>query len=399
MAGPPAHGGVRICPGCGVIAPLGRADCTVCKTPFGAGPPIAPGRVGPLLFGCIHECDFVCNACNNRTPLPAIEIGGQAECLRCGINQAFDVVQWTDALEHAHNTIDLCGPAPEGQNPIPGRSIAGRSQHAQIGLQYTSSTKTQQTLIMDSQGTRKHSLRTTVSPGHPLCTTCRVPLEVTVDGGGTTRTRCPKCNDGGTYALPPNAQSVCRALRGIVAAEHRTDKPIARIASGQGGVEAVVCPQCGAALAAGEGELVKCTFCSITARVPGKLARRQRKGEPPPMVPFWVLLEGPSPGRHKLLRGKDEYSDDDEDDEDDEDDARGSHAAHAFAPHGGGGGYAPIPIVLPRPNNSSKGLFIAVVAFVLLVVVAGAGIGIAVYLNAQDDEPPARTQPKAPKRR
>ena len=61
------------------------------------------------------------------------------------------------------------------------------------------------------------------------------------------------------------------------------------------------CPQCGAALAAGEGEMIKCTYCGITARVPGKLARRQIQGEPPKVDPFWVLLDGLSPGRKKLV--------------------------------------------------------------------------------------------------
>jgi hypothetical protein len=72
--------------------------------------------------------------------------------------------------------------------------------------------------------------------------------------------------------------------------------------------------------------MVKCTFCSITARVPGKLARRQRQGAPPPLVPFWVLLEGLSPGRKKLLRGRSEDDDDNDDDNDSDDDEDGAVA-------------------------------------------------------------------------
>jgi hypothetical protein len=255
-----------------------------------------------------------------RSPLATLELDGQVECMRCGLAQAFDVVQWSDALGHAHDVVDLSGPHPEGQNPIAGRSIAGQSVHARIGTEFTSSTKTQSTMIIDGSGTRKHTLRTTVSPGHPLCRACRVPLVVMLEANGITRTHCPRCNDDATYALPANAASVCGALRGVIAGEQRTDRPVARTARGQGGVEAVVCPQCGAALPAGEGELVKCTFCSITARVPGKLARRQRRGELPPVDPFWVLLDGLSPGRRKLLAGKREDDDDDDDDDEDIDD-------------------------------------------------------------------------------
>jgi len=149
---------------------------------------------------------------------------------------------------------------------------------------------------MDGRGTRSHfRLRTTVSPGHPLCKACHVPLEVVVEPNAVTRTRCPQCNDGATYALPPNAPAVYGALRGIIAGEQRTDRPVARTAPWSGRRGGGGLPACGAALAAGEGEMVKCTFCSMTSRVPGKLARRQRQGAPPPMVPFWVLLEGCRP--------------------------------------------------------------------------------------------------------
>jgi len=395
--------GIRICPGCGIIAPLGRTACSVCNTSFGATigatAPVAPGRLGPVLFACIHGCDFTCSACGKRSPLATIDLEGQVECICCGIVQAFDAVQWTDALGHAHDVVDLAGPNPDGQNPVPGRSIAGRSRHAKIGTEFTSSTKTQSSMIMDGRGTRTHSLRTTVSPGHPLCKTCHAPLEVMLEPN-VTRTRCPQCNEGATYALPSNASAIYGSLRGIIAGEQRTDRPVARTARGQGGVEAVVCPQCGAALAAGEGEMVKCTFCSMTSRVPGKLARRQRQGAPPPMVPFWVLLEGLSPGRKRLLRGRSEDDDDDDDDGDDD----GGEAGAPYPPPGHGVPFTN-PGALPpwsHPNlhrtppakRSMLGVFIGVAVAVVLLL-AGLGVGAALYLQADDDAPARPAIPAA----
>ena len=393
---------MRICPGCGIIAPLSRTACGVCSTPFGQGA-VAPGRLGPLLFACIHGADFTCKACGIRSPLGTIELEGQVECWGCGLTQAFDAVQWTDALGHAHDVADLAGPAPEGQNPVPGRPIGGKSQHAKIGAEYTSSTKSQNTFIMDGSGQRTYSLRTTVSPGHPLCKTCRVPLEVTADPAGTTRTRCPRCNDAATYALPANSAATCRTLRGIICGEQRTDQPIARTTRGAGGVEAPGCPQCGAALAAGDGDIVKCTFCSITARVPGKLARNQRKGQAPKMDPFWVLLEGLSPGRQKLLRGRSE-DEDDHDDDDDGDHGDDDHAA-SFAPppHG-----MPMPGPPPgvptwaHPNlqhapaapRSNVGLIIGIVVGV--VVLGGLAAGGLIYSQMEDDAPPPAKSTPAP---
>ncbi len=322
----------------------------------------------------------------------------------CGIGQAFDAVQWSDALGHAHDVADLSGPNPDGQNPVPGRSIAGKSQHGRIGTEFTSSTKTQNSMIMDGRGTRTHSLRTTVSPGHPLCTSCRVPLEVLIEPTGTTRTRCPRCNDAATYALPANVSTVYGALRGIIAGEQRSDRPVARTVRDQGGVEAVVCPGCGAALVAGEGEMVKCTFCSVTSRVPGKLARRQRQGAPPPMVPFWVLLEGLSPGRKKLLRGRSEDDDDDDDDDADDDDGVGDASFGAppgvpFPSPGAPPPWAHPNLHRPPPTKSFPvGLVIGGVVFVILLL-AGVGVGAALYLQADDDAPPKPALPSPPTKR
>jgi hypothetical protein len=381
---------MRVCPGCGIIAPFARAECGACKTPFGPAPPIAAGRDRSILFACIHVCEFKCTACGMYSPLASVELGGQVECMRCGLTQAFDVVQWTDALGHAHDVADLSGPSPEGQNPLPGRSIAGKSAHGRIGTEFTSSTKTQNGMVMDARGTRHHTLKTTVSPGHPLCRACRVPLEVVLEGQGVTRTRCPRCNDAATYALPENAASTYAALRGVIAGEQRTDRPVARTTRGQSGALGVACPQCGAALAAGEGEIVKCTYCATVARVPGRLARRQIQGEPPKVDPFWVLLDGLSPGRKKLLRGK---SEDDDDDDDDDDMAHAGPMppspngmpawAHPNMQHGAYGAH--------QPPRSIAGLVIGIsVAVVVLVALLGAGA--AFYLQA-DDDPPARQAP------
>ena len=377
--------GMRVCPGCGIIAPFARPECSVCKTPFGPTPAVAAGRVGSVLFACIHGCEFKCTACGMPSPLASVELGGQVECMRCGLVQAFDVAQWTDALGHAHDVADLAGPNPEGQNPVPGRPITGKSVHGRIGTEFTSSTKTQNGMIMDARGTRHHTLKTTVSPGHPLCTACRVPLDVVLEGA-STRTRCPRCNDGATYGLPAGAGSTFAALRGVIAGEHRTDRPVARTTRGQSGALGVACPQCGAALAAGEGEMVKCTYCGTVARVPGRLARRQIAGEPPKVDPFWVLLDGLSPGRKKLLRGKAEDDDDDDDDD-----------LHAPAPPNGLPAWAHPNLqhagygAAQRPR-SIAGLVIGISVAVVLLLGA-LGVGAALYLQADDDAPPAKQVP------
>ena len=312
---------------------------------------MASGRAGGAVLACIHAADFTCKACGIRSPLATIDGDGQAECMGCGLRQAFDAVQWTDALGFAHGVADLSGPNLD--------QVSARSRHAKIGTEFTSSTKTQNTMIMDGQGTRTHSLRTSVSPGHPICKTCRQPLEVWVEGPHTN-TRCSRCNDTAQYALPANAKSVYAPILGVIANEQRTDRPLAKLGRTAAGVESIVCPQCGAGLSAGGGsELAKCPYCNLAVRIPGTLARQQQRGALPKMDPFWVLLDGPSIGRQRLMRGQSEDPADGDD-------------------------QAPRPHVHARPMvppSSSNVTLIIVLVIVGLVLLAAIGIGIAVWLT------------------
>jgi hypothetical protein len=344
-----------------------------------------------------------------RSPLLTIDLGGQVECLRCGLVQAFDVAQWTDALDFAHGVADVSGPNPEGANPMAfGGSIAGRSRHAQIGITFTSSTKTQNGLIMDARGTRKHTLATTVSPGHPLCPTCKAPLEASVDPGGGAKTRCGRCGEEATYVMPPNAAAIYAPLRAVLANEQRTDKPVARTKA-EGGVENAMCPRCGGSLPAGAGvEIIKCPYCNVTARVPGRLARRQRTaGEPPKMVPSWIRVEGISSNRKKLLRGKSE----DDDDDDDDDDLGVPPAMMAgpgivVVPPGASYGGSPVApawahpnlqYAPPRSSSAVKTVIVVVVALVLLLAAGGAGV--AFWLSSTDEPPPPAAPRPSPRKR
>jgi len=406
--GPTGAPTVRICAGCGIIAPTQRSQCSVCNAPFPPQPLFGPGRAGmpPCVLVCVHLADFTCKACGIRSPLATVDADGEAECMGCGLRQAFDVVQWTDALGFAHGVGDL-----SGHNTDP---VAARSRHAKIGTEFTSSTKTQNAMIMDGSGTRNHSLKTSVSPGHPVCKTCHVPLEISLEGP-TTRTRCPHCNDTATYGLPNGAVAAYPPLKGVIANEQRTDRPIAKLGRTQAGVESIVCPQCGAGINAGAGsELEKCTYCNLAVRIPGTLARQQRRGAVPKMDPFWILLEGPSIGRQRLTRGKPEDPDDDDFASSPELPFMGQVGGQQFVvvPPGaqnpyaqqqgpyGSGPMMPMMQAAP-PKKSGAGAIIAIVVILAVVMVAG-GAGAAFWLlgSADADDPPAApAKPAKPAKR
>jgi hypothetical protein len=119
------------------------------------------------------------------------------------------------------------------------------------------------------------------------------------------------------YALPAHAAEKAPQLRAVIGAEQRADRPQAKIDKADAaGVAAISCPSCGAALPVTSGaDLATCQFCRTTSRI-ARRAWSRPSGAAPPFEPFWVLLDGPSAKRRKLLGEKDE--DDDEDDDDDD---------------------------------------------------------------------------------
>jgi hypothetical protein len=311
----PAPAPIRVCPGCGVIAPLARTTCVCCNTPFGAAPPVAPGGAGTAVFARVHESDFECRGCGLRSPIP-LTFEGEAECLRCGLRQAFAEGQWEEAVAVAHAVADLTGPDPEGRFRGAGGSIAATNPRKTLGVEHTRAESTQSTTIIDGGGMKRLTLRISVSPGHPLCAACHAPLAIALDGRGNAQTT--RCGDRATYTLPARTAEKAPMLRAVLSAEQRTDQPVAKIdAVDAAGVAAIRCPSCGAALAATAGaELATCQYCRTTARI-ARRAWVRASGAAPPFEPFWLLLEGPSKKRFELAGGGGE--DDDDEDEDDSD--------------------------------------------------------------------------------
>jgi hypothetical protein len=310
---------LNVCPGCGVIAPVQRTSCILCNASFGPAPLVAPGAVGNAVFARIHESDFECRGCGLRTPV-ALGFDAEVECQRCGLRQAFTPGQWEQALDTAHAIADLCGPNPEGRFLGLGPSIAAKNPSKSLGVEHTRTESKQSTTTIDGNGTRSRTLRILVSPGHPLCHACHLPLHVKLDAAGKSETECARCGDRATYALPTGATAKAPALRAVIGEEHRTDRPRAKIDAkvDAAGVAALTCPSCGAGLPVEPGaDLATCSFCHTTSRVARK-GWAQASGAAPAFDPFWVLLEGPSK-RRRVLQGELASDDEDEDDGDDDD--------------------------------------------------------------------------------
>jgi hypothetical protein len=276
----PARPGVRVCAGCGVIAPLSRAACVVCATPFPSPPLVASGEASGAVWGCVIEADVACRVCALRTPIHGLYVEGELTCERCENLQAFDVDQWKEALDVVHKVAATCAPRMQG------------GPAARIGADATTLEHTQSSLIIRGGNTTTMSLRVKASAGHPLCSACKTPIAAELDGRGNLRAWCVRCGDRAEYAVPPAARGQSEAIRGVIAPEQRTDRAQALVKRDAGsGLVALTCPNCGAGLQLAPGtDIVTCGHCRTSALVPrGALARP--KGAPPVFTPFWVLFD------------------------------------------------------------------------------------------------------------
>lgn len=199
---------LAICAGCGVVAPSARTTCSQCQAALRGAPLVV--TYSPKSLYCARAlAEFRCGACTSWTPIDGIHVGDAIECNRCGLMQRWREQAWQELVAETRGIADLARSSLQGDTLNPYRDI---------GVERTSF------LFQETIG--EHSLRAWLTPGHPVCERCHVPLDLVAEGE-QLRTRCPSCADAIRYAAPiphPNPHS----LRGALALAHRTDRPAAR---------------------------------------------------------------------------------------------------------------------------------------------------------------------------
>jgi len=147
---------------------------------------------------------------------------------------------------------------------------------------------------------RTRSLSLELAPGSPLCETCHGPLDAVASGPGAL-VSCATCRTQRTYRLPQASAPVEGMPAVVLADDLCTDGAEARTDVGAGGVVALRCPTCNAALqSTAEQSLVACPFCRTLCRIPSKTLAALH---PSAHVrrPFWLLFTGPSRLRRTLV--------------------------------------------------------------------------------------------------
>lgn len=292
---------MAVCTACGVIAPREHGKCSACKAPLQRGAqPTAPPRADGRYWVRV-SARFQCRQCGRRSPLGHLDADGTIVCLLCGLEQAGDPSVWRKGLRYCHAVGDLSGPDPEGRisGPV---SIADQNKQATIGVSRASGSFELAETVIGGGGVQTKSLFLEVSPGVPLCQACRRPLDVEAHPGGRLTTSCAGCSDQADYALERRALGLHRGLVGALADDHRTDRADAKLnaPAGTAAVE-LQCPRCGASLPlSAKDHFVTCKFCGTSAKVPSRTRAQLFHGDAD-ADPFWLLFEGPSPDRQKLV--------------------------------------------------------------------------------------------------
>jgi hypothetical protein len=295
---PPSPNAMRICTGCGTIAPTEASACKVCGGSLATVEHAEP-RADGAMFALVLESDFQCRSCGLRATLDSLSVEPEVECHRCGTAQAFDVSQWKKSLAHAHSVADLAGPPPAGQGSLRhGVPLKGNNPFGAIGVKFSFAELQQSGMTISAAGMVQESLRVKVSTGHPVCPNKHGPLSVTLDGAGLTSVECKTCGGPASYKLPPKATELDSGCCGVIDDEHRSDRPRVRLQAGASGAAvALSCPSCNASLPATDGSsMVSCQFCRTVSYIPKRTLLRL---DPQKEMhrPFWLLFRGPSATR------------------------------------------------------------------------------------------------------
>ncbi len=249
---------IEVCSSCGVVREERAVKCARCGAAHESQARRAT-RDGPLHWVCV-ECAFTCRACGFVVPLGHIDMDGAVLCVRCGLEQAFEVRGWHEAFDYAHAVAE--------------DSVA--------------STR----LVSEA-----NAFQLTASPGRPVCESCHAFLGVAFADGGRATATCEVCKTSAEYAVPEAAGRMTKqSLTAVLAAEHRTDREAVKVEQTAGAI-AVLCPSCNAALDASDGtRLVRCKYCNTTSHIPSRVWFRLGGKEPKP-EPMWLAFVGKSRAR------------------------------------------------------------------------------------------------------
>ena len=275
-----------LCASCGVVRLDRATSCAHCKAAHPSTALTLP-RPEDRFWVCL-ECTFQCRMCGFVVPLNHLDMDGGVSCARCGLEQAFEVRGWVDALRSAHAVGELSG---------------AKAGTVDVDPEIAKVLATRTSITLEVPGA--NAFRATSSPGHPLCESCHAPVDVAPGTDGRVTVSCKACGASAVYVVPAAARKMTKgALEAVIAVEHRADRAAVKVEQTPGAI-AVGCPSCNAPLQASDAsKFVTCSYCNTVSRIPDH-TWFQMSGKDPVSESMWLLFRGPSQ-LHEEARRKNE---------------------------------------------------------------------------------------------
>lgn len=222
------------------------------------------------------------------------DLDGSVTCAYCGLEQTLDARVWSGVMSSAHELVDLCGVNPDVASAPESSPLKVDNPYRNIGVNASERSYEEAAVV----GGRA-PLEVRISPGQPLCAGCRTPLGWQMVGAELALA-CGACGRAERYAPVPAVSRLNPALSAVAAQPLRSDMRHVTSHVDPDGVVQMICPNCGAPLAASPGSTqVVCSHCQSPSLVPNKLWFRLGV-RAPRVEPIWMLFSGPSPRRQAL---------------------------------------------------------------------------------------------------
>jgi hypothetical protein len=309
--------GPAICASCGAAFVAGK--CDRCGGTQGTAVPSPTTGIHWVQV----RLSIKCMQCQQPSPLSRIDTDGRFYCYSCGREQLFDADIWKESVFYVGSALgdaywanahvfppwppydaekaDLTDTDPFDEiNADLLKHTLRKCQ--QVGQATGGLTVEQSGMSIGGGGMRTRGVAVAMSPGHPLCTRCKTPLETTMPADGVVAARCSRCGTSDAYRLPGAAKVICSDVSGVLSPEHVEGRDVVRIASAPGSPAlAITCPKCGSGLQLAPGErLTNCPYCKTTALVPDHVASA---GKPAPTNPdpLWLAFRTPSSVRNAVV--------------------------------------------------------------------------------------------------
>ncbi|MBN2530040.1 MAG: hypothetical protein JXR76_26860 [Deltaproteobacteria bacterium] len=189
---------MEICASCGSIAPAGKYQCSRCHAPFEYNRIVVSPPKDELIYTRICG-SFNCRRCGHNIALSYFTLDG-FQCPECNSLERFDWSLWEDIVKDAHNVADLCGfDQPDAAN----------HEFWQFLRDFTSEDLLRDLRAIGRNSSRLHKKNPNphlagysvdLSPGNPVCSTCRTPLQIRVVDE-VLQTYCFECKRKEPYEI------------------------------------------------------------------------------------------------------------------------------------------------------------------------------------------------------